>query len=106
MTRRASRVTAWLLACVIALACPRSASAFGDFSIRDELELARKFDLIIETRFPVIEDTRITGYVQSLVDRIVAAMPTTRNTFPSSRPPCTSSRREALARSAESSQLL
>jgi predicted Zn-dependent protease len=75
VTRRASRVTAWLLACVIALACPRSASAFGDFSIRDELELARKFDLIIETRFPVIEDTRITGYVQSLVDRIVAAMP-------------------------------
>jgi predicted Zn-dependent protease len=68
-------MAACLLAFVIALASPRSASSFGEFTIRDELELARKFDLIIETRFPVIEDTRITGYVQSLVDRIVAAMP-------------------------------
>jgi predicted Zn-dependent protease len=50
-------------------------AGFGEFTIRDEIELARKFDLIIETRFPVIDDTRITGYVQSVVDRIVAAMP-------------------------------
>ena len=66
----------WLLACLMALGCPRGTQAsFGEFTIRDELELARKFDLIIETRFPVIEDTRITGYVQSIVDRIVATMP-------------------------------
>jgi len=66
----------WLLACLMALACPRSVQAgFGEFTIRDEIELARKFDLVIETRFPVIDDTRITGYVQSIVDRLVAAMP-------------------------------
>lgn len=65
-----------IFACLIALACPRSVLAgFGEFTIRDEIELARKFDLIIETRFPVIDDTRITGYVKSIVDRLVAAMP-------------------------------
>lgn len=58
------------------LASPCQAFAsFGEFTIRDELELARKFDLVIETRFPVVHDTRITGYVQSLVERLVAAMP-------------------------------
>jgi len=59
---------------LLASPCPAFAT-FGEFTIRDELELARKFDLVIETRFPVVHDTRITGYVQSLVDRLVAAMP-------------------------------
>ena len=70
------RLRALFLACLMLLAssCPAFAS-FGEFTIRDELELARKFDLVIETRFPVVHDTRITGYVQSLVDRLVAAMP-------------------------------
>lgn len=64
------------LCVLISLICPRPVwCGFGEFTIRDELELARKFDLIIETRFPVIHDTQITGYVQSLVDRLVAAMP-------------------------------
>jgi predicted Zn-dependent protease len=64
------------LCCLISLVCPRPVwCGFGEFTIRDELELARKFDLIIETRFPVIHDTRISGYVQSLVDRLVAVMP-------------------------------
>ena len=71
-----ARAAAFLLAFLIALACPQGLRAdFGEFTIRDEIELARKFDLIIETRFPVIDDTRITGYVQSIVDRIVASMP-------------------------------
>ena len=71
-------MAAWpgILACLILLAFPCPVhSGFGEFTIRDEQELARKFDLIIETRFPVVHDTRITGYVQALVDRLVAAMP-------------------------------
>lgn len=50
-------------------------AALGEFTIRDELELARKFDIVIETRFPVVHDPCITGYVQTLVDRLVAVMP-------------------------------
>lgn len=74
-----------VFACLIALVFPSSVfSNFGEFTIRDEIELARKFDLVIETRFPVIQDTRIIGYVQSLVDRLTAAMPP--SLFPSRRP--------------------
>ena len=63
-----------LLCCVILI--PGSVQArIGEFTLRDELELARKFDLIIETRFPVVHDPYITGYVQTLVDRLVMAMP-------------------------------
>ena len=73
---RGGRAWAAVLSCLIVLTFPGPAfSGFGEFTIRDELELARKFDLIIETRFPVVHYTRITGYVQSLVDRLVAAMP-------------------------------
>lgn len=74
--RGGGRVRAFFLACLMLFASPCPASTiFGEFTIRDELELARKFDLVIETRFPVVHDTRITGYVQSLVDRLVEAMP-------------------------------
>lgn len=67
---------AGVLFLVCLLVVPRPvACGFGEFTIRDELELARKFDLIIETRFPVIHDSQIKGYLQSLVDRLVAAMP-------------------------------
>ncbi|PKN42070.1 MAG: peptidase M48 [Deltaproteobacteria bacterium HGW-Deltaproteobacteria-18] len=71
-----ARMRVFAFTCLIALVFPCSTfSSFGEFTIRDELELARKFDLVIETRFPVIHDTRITGYVSSLVDRLIAAMP-------------------------------
>lgn len=73
---RGMRKRVLVFACLIALVFPSSVfSNFGEFTIRDEIELARKFDLVIETRFPVIQDTRIIGYVQSLVDRLTAAMP-------------------------------
>lgn len=52
-----------------------SHASFGEFTIRDELELARKFDLMIEARFPVVEDVEISGYVRDLVDRLVQTMP-------------------------------
>lgn len=68
----------WLTAvlCSMLMLFPaRMSAGFGEFSIRDELELARKFDLVIETRFPVVHDPQITGYVRSLVDRLVETMP-------------------------------
>lgn len=63
------------LCCFMLVFPPRLCAGFGEFTIRDEQELARKFDLIIETRFPVVQDTRISGYVQSVVDKLVATMP-------------------------------
>lgn len=64
-----------LLLCCLVIIPRTSSAALGEFTIRDELELARKFDLIIETRFPVVHDPYITGYVQNLVDRLVKSMP-------------------------------
>ncbi len=62
--------------CLLTLLVPAQVWAgFGEFTIRDEIELARKFDLLIESRFPVVEDRQITLYVRGLVDRLVAAMP-------------------------------
>ena len=51
------------------------ASVFGEFTIRDEVELGRKFNMMIRASMPVIEDPEVTGYVQDLVDRIAAGMP-------------------------------
>ena len=51
------------------------ASVFGEFTIRDEVELGRKFNMMIRASMPVIEDPEVTGYVQGLVDRIAAGMP-------------------------------
>ncbi|NLW80168.1 MAG: M48 family metalloprotease [Desulfovibrionales bacterium] len=76
MLGRAARLWETGLLCLAILFLPFPARAWlGEFTIRDELELARKFDLVIETRFPVVHDSVITGYVQSLVDRLVAVMP-------------------------------
>lgn len=61
---------------VFVLCFPASSFAgFGEFTIRDELELARKFDLMIETYFPVVEDLEISGYVRDLVERLRDTMP-------------------------------
>ncbi|NCD24081.1 MAG: tetratricopeptide repeat protein [Deltaproteobacteria bacterium] len=71
----------WLIRCVSAvcvvvlLAPVRCWPGFGEFTIRDEIDLARKFDLLIESRFPVVEDRLIVNYVKGLVDRLVEAMP-------------------------------
>lgn len=73
---QAGKLQGWVLIFLLyALIATPAQASFGQFSIRDELELARKFDLIIETRFPVVHDSHVTGYVQSLVDRLVAVMP-------------------------------
>ena len=64
------------VACVIVLFSPaRTWSGFGEFTIRDEIDLARKFDLLIESRFSVVEDRQIVNYVRGVVDRLVESMP-------------------------------
>lgn len=50
-------------------------SVLGEFTIRDEVELGRKFNLMIRSSMPMIEDSEVTGYVRDLVDRIAQGMP-------------------------------
>jgi len=47
----------------------------GDFDITDEIELGRKFELLVKSRLPLIEDPEIADYVRDVVQRIVDKMP-------------------------------
>ena len=67
------RVLAWIL--ILSLWTAPAGAGWGSFSLSDEAELARKFDLVIETRFPPVQDTVVLDYVQGIVDRLLAVMP-------------------------------
>lgn len=47
----------------------------GEFDITDEIELGRKFEMLVKSRLPLIEDPEITEYVRDVVKRIVDKMP-------------------------------
>ncbi|MCA1945525.1 MAG: M48 family metalloprotease [Desulfovibrio sp.] len=47
----------------------------GEFGIKDEKELGDKFNVLVRSRLPLIEDPEITGYVGDMIDRLKAAMP-------------------------------
>ncbi len=65
-----------LLALIASLVSPLPAQAgFMDFSIKDEAELGRKFNAMIRSRFPLIEDPVITNYVHDLLDTILTSVP-------------------------------
>lgn len=52
-----------------------AAGLLGDFGIRDEQELGRKFEVLVRSRMPLIEDPEVKTYIQSLVSRLEKAMP-------------------------------
>ncbi|MDR3319489.1 MAG: M48 family metalloprotease [Desulfovibrio sp.] len=56
---------------------PTSAHAFffGGVTIKDEKEMGRKFDAMIRSSLPVVDDPEVKQYVMSLTDRLVRAMP-------------------------------
>jgi predicted Zn-dependent protease len=51
------------------------ASLFGDFTVKDERELGEKFNTLVKSRLPIIEDPEIAGYVRDVVKRIEGSMP-------------------------------
>ena len=55
-----------------------AAGLFGGFGVKDEQELGRKFDVLVRSRMPLIEDPEVKLYVQSIVDRLQKAMPPDR----------------------------
>ena len=69
------------IACAVCLllllwAPPESArGGLMDFSIQDEVELGKEFNVLIRTQFPVIHDPVINGYLNDLLHRISSAMP-------------------------------
>jgi predicted Zn-dependent protease len=59
-----------------ALVIPERAQAIlGKFTIQDEKELGEKFNVMIRSRLPLVQDTEIVSYVEGIVQRLAATMP-------------------------------
>lgn len=65
------------LACfsLASLVAPLNAQILGRFTLNDEAELGRKFNVLLRARMPLVEDPEVVGYVRDLVARIVQVMP-------------------------------
>ena len=51
------------------------AALFGEFTISDEAELGRKFNVMFRAHFPLIEDPEVVDYVRDLTLSIINVMP-------------------------------
>ncbi len=49
--------------------------SLGRFTISDEVELGRKFNLLVRSRMPLVEDPEILAYVEDIVERLRVQMP-------------------------------
>lgn len=75
---RPKRKTFWSLLLFVALflAFPLSSQAvLGDFSIEDEVELGRKFNILIRSHFPLIHDPIVRNQVQDILARVKRTVP-------------------------------
>ena len=68
---------ALVLLFVFATQCllPPSALAWGEFTYKDEAELGKKFNVLVRSRMPIIQDPEITSYMSYLIGRITKNMP-------------------------------
>jgi predicted Zn-dependent protease len=67
-------LAAFLILFILSLPCPGLAG-FGEFTIKDEAELGKKFSRMIRSRFTLIDDPEVTGYIRYIVERIHEEMP-------------------------------
>ncbi len=52
-----------------------ASSIFGEFTVKDEIELGKKFDKMVHERLPIVLDPQVTDYVKQLVARVAKQMP-------------------------------
>ena len=65
---------AWVLL-TAPLLHPSVALAWGAFTHKDEKELGDKFNALIRSRMPIVQDTEIVDYVTGVVNRLAASLP-------------------------------
>lgn len=70
-------LVALLLAALLCLPAHEAKAqlGLGKFTISDEIELGRKFNVLVRSRMPLVEDPEVLGYTQNLVDRLKKQMP-------------------------------
>lgn len=72
------RITAFMLLFFFLFSFTPQATAssmFGEFTIKDEIELGKKFDKMVHERLPIVLDPQVTDYVKKLVARVAKQMP-------------------------------
>lgn len=72
------KIAAFFMAVFLAAVSPvhvSQAALFKDFSVADEKELAKEFEILVKARLPIIEDPEIKLYVRSVVERILKTVP-------------------------------
>lgn len=62
-------------------AVPARAFFFGGVTIKDEKEMGRKFDVMVRSHLPMVEDPEVSLYVKYVVDRLVKILPPQPFTF-------------------------
>ena len=62
--------SAALLVCPV----PSRAALFGEFTLKDEMEMGREFDALVRSSMPLVEDPEVRNYVQDIVNRIVGTL--------------------------------
>ncbi|MDR1359527.1 MAG: M48 family metalloprotease [Deltaproteobacteria bacterium] len=67
----------FLLICFLAQSAffPARAAIFGEFTLKDELELGRKFNILIRTRMPLVQDPEVVDYITEIVARLAKNIP-------------------------------
>ncbi len=75
MIRKAAALIMVLVLAVISPLHVSQAALFKDFSVADEKELAKEFEILVKARMPIVEDPEIKLYVRSVVERILKNVP-------------------------------
>ena len=59
----------------VAFPAPAHAFFFGGVSLKDEKEMGHKFDVMVRSHLPIVEDPEVSQYVADVVKRLVGAIP-------------------------------
>lgn len=73
--RRLLLAAAALFFCCLAVAPRQAHAAFGEFTIKDEIELGKKIRASVRSSLPIVEDPEVVAYVQEVMDRLMRTVP-------------------------------
>lgn len=73
----ATNLVCSLLCSLVLLFSPLTSEAalFGEFTLKDEMDMGREFDALVRSSMPLVEDPEVKNYVQGIVDSIVKTLP-------------------------------
>ena len=70
----AAQLVLYAMLLVVCVPVPATA-AFGDFTIKDEVELGRQIKASVRNHFPLIEDPEIVAYANEVLHKLMAQVP-------------------------------